>query len=599
MTESMVINHTVMKYSGTAVNLRIPEGVTDVDNWAFYNGEDNNHSTKRIMLPRSMTTIRPRMCDRCMELEEWFVPSSVTEIGKSSISFENFWDTEFRPFKKIYVEKGSYAENFAIAENIPFGYINETNVVWAEEPESVWSIGCVLTSYTGKDDNVVIPSEITHIASNAFRGNEYVKTIALPEGLEEIGDYAFRECPNLREVIGLENTKITQIPSSLFRESTQLKTVKLPAGVQSIGSGAFYYCTGLEEIVLPNSLIEIGASAFFLCESLKEIEIPSGCQILGNHVFDNSNLTKIVIPKTVTAFGVSVFPKPNDSLWIWGEKGSCIAAKMMISDYNFQIMDENGQPVAPENEKTDDRYKLFWNLLKKAAKELNDPSYCYVCDETMTGYSVKENADFEEAGRTLSELFQVEDEWKRIKDTNSISSLFEMYALQAIAIAIAIKVYICPDVKIDLSFETSKWSGGQASCWWVISPAEEKGKLFSTEKAYENYRAINQFPKNYKVKFDADLSAIADVCAAVEKINIGDKCQTKFVKSYGKYNPCLVLYNESKKVVGTLGNFSEEETNILKKYGKKAYAVVTDIVPLSKRSKGTKYPAMNVDLSLF
>ena len=421
----MEISCTVMKYRGKGVNVRIPEGVTSVNMDAFWNENDyeNNNTIKRIHIPKSMTVIPPMMLSRCFCLEEWFIPATVTEIQKSNISIGNFW-LDNRPFKRIYVEPGSYAEEFAIAENIPYKYMDESSVEWDDEPEENWTVNYVLNSYTGNESNVIVPEKVTHIRYGAFEDNSYVKTINLPENLEEIGGYAFRGCSNLTDIIGLEKTKITCISIDTFRDAEHLKTVKLPSKVQKIGGGAFYRCSDLVNIELPESLIEIGASAFYGCVSLKEIIVPCGCKNIDNYAFDWTDaLTKIVIPRTVEWIGVNVFSGKNKSLCIWGEEGSYIASKMQISKYNFQLMDEAAE-------------------------------------------------------KALSELFSIKPVWEKIKKSGRITSLFEYYALNAIATAIAIKVYICPDVDISFGFETSKWSGGESALWWTISPVEESGKFF-------------------------------------------------------------------------------------------------------------------------
>lgn len=487
------ISCTVMKYRGKGVNVRMPEGVTSVDSWAFWNGEDNNNTIKRIYIPKTMTVIEPMLFSRCFCLEELFIPATVTEIQKSNISFQNFWLNKYRPFKRIYVEPGSYAEEFAKAEKIPYKYMDESTIEWDNEPEENWTVNCVLDSYTGEECNVIIPEDITHIGYGAFENNNIVKTITLPETLEKIDGYAFSGCSNLTEIIGLEKTKLTCISNDTFRDAKHLKTVKLPPVVQKIGAGAFYGCSDLVNIELPESLVEIGASAFYGCVSLKEIIIPYGCKNIDNYAFDWTDaLTKIVIPRTVEQIGVNVFSGHNKSLCIWGEAGSYIASKMQISEHKFQLMDEKGQPIDNPENTYDERYQQYVDYLQKASKELGEPTYCYVQDMDMKGYYVTESSDFEAAEKALSKLFSMKPVWEKIKKSGSINSLFEYYALNAIATAIAIKVYICPDVDISFGFETSKWSGGESALWWTISPVEESGRFFEDFDDFVNRKPLQE-----------------------------------------------------------------------------------------------------------
>lgn len=65
-----------------------------------------------------------------------------------------------------------------------------------------------------------------------------IKAIDLPNGVESIGEQAFREC-------------------------TSLTAVSFPDGLTSIGSGAFFYCTSLADVYYPESLTSVGELAFY------------------------------------------------------------------------------------------------------------------------------------------------------------------------------------------------------------------------------------------------------------------------------------------------------------------------------------------------
>ena len=58
----------------------------------------------------------------------------------------------------------------------------------------------VLLGYYGKKrDVVIVPDTVKKIANSALEWNE-AKAIYLPDGLEEIGHQAFRDCPNLKQI---------------------------------------------------------------------------------------------------------------------------------------------------------------------------------------------------------------------------------------------------------------------------------------------------------------------------------------------------------------------------------------------------------------
>ncbi len=74
-------------------------------------------------------------------------------------------------------------------------------------------------------------------------------TFIIPEGVEEIGSDAFRECTGINKID--------------FSKADRL---------EKIGDYAFYGCTGLTAVIIPNTVTEIGRSAFKNCVNLKTVE---------------------------------------------------------------------------------------------------------------------------------------------------------------------------------------------------------------------------------------------------------------------------------------------------------------------------------------
>ncbi|MBQ7500571.1 MAG: S-layer homology domain-containing protein [Clostridia bacterium] len=111
-----------------------------------------------------------------------------------------------------------------------------------------------ITGYNGISTTIVIPDEIDgkpvkKIAPYAFERSD-VKSVILPNGLEEIGQKAFFRCYDLSRM-------------------------NVPASLKSIAQNAFSY-TGLIEVdlsVCPN-IETIGAYAFAFCDSLKTFTFP-------------------------------------------------------------------------------------------------------------------------------------------------------------------------------------------------------------------------------------------------------------------------------------------------------------------------------------
>ena len=61
--------------------------------------------------------------------------------------------------------------------------------------------------------------------------------------------------------------------------------IQIPDGVTNIGSFAFYGCSNLTSIVIPDSVKSIGDCAFDGCTGLTSISIPNSVTSIGNNAF--------------------------------------------------------------------------------------------------------------------------------------------------------------------------------------------------------------------------------------------------------------------------------------------------------------------------
>nr|WP_297884216.1 leucine-rich repeat domain-containing protein [uncultured Blautia sp.] len=59
----------------------------------------------------------------------------------------------------------------------------------------------ILTGYTGTEKNIVIPDGVIKIAGSAFENNTVISSVIFPEGLTEIGSYAFMGCSGLEGML--------------------------------------------------------------------------------------------------------------------------------------------------------------------------------------------------------------------------------------------------------------------------------------------------------------------------------------------------------------------------------------------------------------
>lgn len=110
-----------------------------------------------------------------------------------------------------------------------------------------------------KDANIVVQAEkdgmpVAAVGEMAFRGNENIRSIVLPESLGVIGSSAFAYCKNLEAVVF--KGKVTSIGNSAFRYCTELEEITLPASVSIISESAFSHCTSLTKIHYGGTMAE-------------------------------------------------------------------------------------------------------------------------------------------------------------------------------------------------------------------------------------------------------------------------------------------------------------------------------------------------------
>lgn len=171
-------------------------------------------------------------------------------------------------------------------------------------------------------ENIVIPSEIDgikvkKISDNMFMSEEgwinnkegivyesfrKIKSIVIPDGVEEIGNSAFLNCTGLEKVI-LPSTLKT-IGNTSFASCINLTELQIPDGVTSIGVGAFQGCVNLQNISIPDSVTTIGEMAFYWCTGIQNISIPENVtEIKQMTFFGCVNLKTIKLPSTLTTIG--------------------------------------------------------------------------------------------------------------------------------------------------------------------------------------------------------------------------------------------------------------------------------------------------------
>jgi hypothetical protein len=195
-----------------------------------------------------------------------------------------------------------------------------------------------IEKYIGDNPNVIIPAavdgvQVVQISNGAFTGNENIKTVVIPDGVETIGSLAFAQCTSLESVImpdsvteveyqAFEGTKSLKsivwaanadVPKNAFSESG-IESIVIPDGVKRIGEYAFRDCANLKDVYISNTLEEMGESAFLNCDSIEVVDfLPSSLSTIPDYAFEHcDNVREIYVPEGVTHIGRYAFNRCGD-----------------------------------------------------------------------------------------------------------------------------------------------------------------------------------------------------------------------------------------------------------------------------------------------
>ncbi|MBR4725700.1 MAG: leucine-rich repeat domain-containing protein [Lachnospiraceae bacterium] len=161
--------------------------------------------------------------------------------------------------------------------------------------------GEIYLESTYNPSEIVLPSTLTELEGR-ITGDGFRK-ITLPENLEVLGKDIFTDSKNLESVV-FKGNKL-KVLTAAFRRTGSLKKIVIPEGVEEIEEWAFDE-SGLEEVTLPSTLKKIGDYAFFKC-SLKEVNLNKGLAEIGREAFYQNQLSSVKLPDSIRKIGIYAF----------------------------------------------------------------------------------------------------------------------------------------------------------------------------------------------------------------------------------------------------------------------------------------------------
>lgn len=163
---------------------------------------------------------------------------------------------------------------------------------------------CFSCQSCGSHSDIIIPSTVTYIPSNAFYNCQTIVSATIPASVTGIASQAFFRS-SLQSLV----VSARVIGDGAFYSNQNLVSITISQSVLSIGNQAFFQCNNLNSLTFlaTSSLQTIADGAFYGCSSLNTLNLPASVTYVGTQAFYGSNLITLSIPSPSITLGGEAF----------------------------------------------------------------------------------------------------------------------------------------------------------------------------------------------------------------------------------------------------------------------------------------------------
>ena len=197
----------------------------------------------------------------------------------------------------------------------------------------------VIAAQAYYDDDMIayeIPDGIVRLGEFSFARSN-LRSVRIPDGVEEIGYAAFYHCDELAEVIIPDSVK--EIGAAAFMQTPWLKSweqggsdwlivgdgillaykgsdsvVSVPSQVKRIGAAAFKDCSTITKVMIPDSVEIIGEAAFENCRNLTQVEGGNYVREIRDRAYAGCPIATVHIPASVEKIGLRAFDSTDSNM---------------------------------------------------------------------------------------------------------------------------------------------------------------------------------------------------------------------------------------------------------------------------------------------
>ena len=355
---------------GRAGTYVVPEGVTSVDNHAFFqrsrllsvtigNSVTNiglstfSHCTSltNVTIGDSVTTIGQTAFSSCTSLMNLTVGNNVTVIGDSAFSFCTSLARVTIPGSVDSIESGAFG-----------GCTSLTNI----------SVDAANWGYSSLDGVLLNKTKTTLIRFPGGKGGSYV----IPNSVTTIGRASFSYCGGLTDLT--VGNSVTIIGNAAFHSCTSLTNVAIPNSVANIRDAAFSSCSNLASVTIPNSVTNIGQWAFNNCSSLTNVtslgDAPSLTE--GDTFYNVEARARVYYYYGTTGWGSSYGGLPTVMLGAPAPQFGAGTAGVKPGGFGFTITGVVNQTIVVEASANLATWQPVWtNTLSAVSANFVDPQW--------------------------------------------------------------------------------------------------------------------------------------------------------------------------------------------------------------------------------
>lgn len=262
----VIKNGVLLKYTGNASSVLIPDGVTEIGKAAF----ESCKSIRSVKIPVGVTAIGDSAFRDCSGLTNIILPNKLRTISLSA--FENCSSLKNIDIPDSVADIGtgafcgcsSLTSLPHLADNIRIGeqaFSKCDNLVEIEYSKALFPLFRSPFGYSNNIKRITISKQIKSTYAEDFNYFPKLIEISVDDGNEKYS--------SINGVLFNKNaTKIIKCPCGKAGE------YKIPSSVAEISNYAFYNCEEITDVIIPDTVTTIGQHAFDNCDHLNNVLLP-------------------------------------------------------------------------------------------------------------------------------------------------------------------------------------------------------------------------------------------------------------------------------------------------------------------------------------